>query len=164
MATTTRMRTGAASAPASAEDAAAAARAMALAFTVQRLANALDEDMTAVLRPRGLTAPKYHVLRMLAEAGDAGLACWEIGDRLPTRDPDITRLLDRLEREGLVRHARDEGDRRVVLAFIEPAGARALASVDAPIVAAHRARFATLGEAGGDALLDTLASVLEPED
>ena len=159
MATTTRAATAATAATAA--DAAESARALMLAFTVQRLANALDEDMTAVLRPRGLTAPQYHVLRMLREAGDAGLACWEIGDRLPTRDPDITRLLDRLERQGLVRRARDEGDRRVVLAFLEAAGARALAAVDAPIVAAHRARFAALGEAGGDALLDALTATVE---
>jgi len=136
------------------------ARELELALTVQRLANEIDRQVTEVLRPHGLTAPQYHVLRLLREAGEDGLACWEIGDRLPTRDPDITRLLDRLERQGLVRRARDVADRRVVLAYIEPAGERALASVDAPLAAAHRQRFRALGRAGTDALQESLEALL----
>jgi DNA-binding MarR family transcriptional regulator len=62
-----------------------------------------------------------------------------------TRDPDITRLLDRLEKRGLVVRRRDARDRRVVLSRITPEGLRLLAGLDDPIIAAHRAQLGHVG-------------------
>ena len=60
-----------------------------------------------MLKPSGLSATQYNVLRILRGAGEAGLACREIGERMIDHDPDITRLLDRLEARGLI--ARERG-------------------------------------------------------
>ena len=129
-------------------------------LNIQHTAEALWWGVSETLKRAELTPTQYNVLRILRGAGEAGASCGEISERLVTKDSDITRLLDRLERQGLVRRARDVADRRVVLAYIEPAGERALASVDAPLAAAHRQRFRPLGRAGTDALQESLEALL----
>jgi DNA-binding MarR family transcriptional regulator len=74
-----------------------------------------------------------------------------------TRDPDITRLLDRLEKRKLVKRARDVKDRRVVLTRIAPAGLELLARLDVPVRDIHRKLLGHLGPAR----LRTLAELLE---
>jgi DNA-binding MarR family transcriptional regulator len=86
--------------------------------TTDLLARAMDD----LLKPSGLSQTTYNVLRILRGAGAAGLPCREIGARLVTREPDVTRLLDRLERRGLVTRARDHDDRRVVTIRATPEG------------------------------------------
>src|ERR1700747_370004 len=68
-----------------------------------------------------LSPTQYNVLRILRGAPD-GLACGEIGSRMITRDPDITRLLDRLEKRALISRCRESKDRRMVLTRITPQG------------------------------------------
>lgn len=109
------------------------------------------------LRPSGLTHPQYNVLRILAGAGAGGLPCGEIAARMISRDPDITRLLDRLEKSGLVRRGRAVDDRRVVRAFITTAGAAALRSLAKPMRDAIRGPLAPLGAAK----LEQLSGLLE---
>lgn len=92
----------------------------------------------AIFAPAGLSGTQYNVLRILRGAGDSGLRCGEIGARLIARDPDITRLLDRLIARGLVRRTRDADDRRVVRAFITKEGLDLIAPLDAPLLAEHR--------------------------
>ena len=53
-----------------------------------------------LMRGHDLSLPQYNVLRILRGAGDAGLRCSEVGARLLVHDPDVTRLLDRLEKGG----------------------------------------------------------------
>jgi DNA-binding MarR family transcriptional regulator len=98
-----------------------------------RTADMLMQRLSAVLKPHGLSHSQYNVLRILRGAGPEGLACREIGERMITRDPDITRLLDRLEARGLVTRTRDQKDRRVVTARITPEGAQLLAQLDEPM-------------------------------
>src|SRR5665213_950857 len=90
-----------------------------------RTADVLGRRLIGVLKDEELSSNQYNVLRILRGAPD-GLACGEIGDRMITRDPDITRLLDRLERRGLIERWRDERDRRVVMARIAPEGLKLL--------------------------------------
>src|ERR1051325_9127394 len=71
-----------------------------------------------MLKPYELTLPQYNVLRILRGAGPGGLICREIGERMITRDPDVTKLLDRLETRGLVSRERQEKDRRVIVARV----------------------------------------------
>ena len=66
-------------------------------------------------------------------AGDAGLRCSEIGERLVSSDPDITRLLGRLQKQKLIRRKRDPKDRRVIYATITAEGLRLLKETD-PLV------------------------------
>jgi DNA-binding MarR family transcriptional regulator len=103
-----------------------------------RTADALARGGEALLKPTGLSATQYNVLRILRGAGTEGLACREVGCRMISRDPDITRLLDRMESRRLISRARGEEDRRVVKTRIAPEGLRVLGELDAPVQEFHR--------------------------
>lgn len=111
---------------------------------IVRAADSLTRAPAALLKQHGLTAPQYNVLRILRGAGGAGLRCGDIGVRMIQREPDITRLLDRLERRGLTTRSRARDDRRAVQAAITAAGLELLARLDEPMLEIHRAQFARL--------------------
>lgn len=94
--------------------------------TADRLQHALRQD----LKPHGITETQYNSLRILRGAGEHGLTCSEIAQRLISHDPDITRLLGRMERDKLVRRERDKKDRRVVLTRITSQGIEKLRELD----------------------------------
>ena len=73
-----------------------------------------------------------------------------------TRDPDITRLLDRLEKRGLISRWREEKDRRTVMGRITPEGLKVLGRLDEPIQTAHRKQLGGLGRVRLDALTELL--------
>jgi DNA-binding MarR family transcriptional regulator len=102
-------------------------------FGIVRTAETLTRQLTETLAPFQLTVSQYSVLDSLRRAGGAGLACGEIAGRLITRDPDVTRMVDRLEDRGLVARRRERPDRRVVRAQITEDGLLLLARLDAPI-------------------------------
>ncbi|MBE0660390.1 MAG: MarR family transcriptional regulator [Bryobacteraceae bacterium] len=114
-----------------------------LFVTIQRAADRLIQEPQALLRSRGLSGPQYNVLRILRGA-QGSLNCTEIGSRMINRDPDITRLLDRMEAKGWIERSRDGCDRRVVLASITEAGLNLLAELDTPILECHQRQFAGL--------------------
>lgn len=121
-----------------------------------RTANRLSQGVVAVLRPAGLTPTQYNVLRILR--GSAGpLTCGEMGERMIARDPDVTRLLDRLEKQGLISRSRSSEDRRVVVTEITAEGLRTLEELDEPVARLHREQ---LGHLGGEKLR-RLARLLE---
>jgi len=126
-------------------------------LNVLRTADVLMQRLTAVLKPFKLSHSQYNVLRILRGAGPDGLACREISERMISRDPDITRLLDRLEARGLVARTRDQQDRRVVMACITPEGLRLLEALDEPIAEVDRQPLQHLGEQR----LRTLIELLE---
>jgi len=80
-----------------------------------RTADILSRGVSEVLKVEELSPNQYNVLRILRGAPE-GLPCGEIGTRMITRDPDITRLLDRLEKRGLIVRSREAQDRRRVMA------------------------------------------------
>lgn len=125
-------------------------------LAIQRVASELAQGVAELLKPRGLSAAQYNVLRILRGAGEVGLACGEVADRLITRDPDMTRLLDRLEGQGLVTRARSAADRRVVTTRITDQGLAVLAELDEPLAALHRHQLGHLGEEKLAALLALL--------
>src|SRR6202051_4894613 len=102
-------------------------------LSLLRTADALQAQVEAQLKEFGLTGTQYNALRILRGAGPEGLPCREIGERMITRDPDITRLLDRLEDRGFVRRTRSKHDRRVIYGKITPAGLDLLREMDAPL-------------------------------
>ena len=69
---------------------------------IQRTGDVLMRDLEEVLKPAALSPTQYNVLRILRGAGDDGLPCGSIAERMITRDPDVTRLLDRLEARELI--------------------------------------------------------------
>src|SRR6266566_7863061 len=107
-------------------------------LSLLRTADALQTQVEARLKEFGLTGTQYNALRILRGAGPEGLACREIGERMITRDPDITRLLDRLEARGLLTRTRDQKDRRVITARITSEGRRLLEALDQPIAEIDR--------------------------
>ena len=116
----------------------------ALFLELFRTTDILSRGVVPVVKAEDLSPNQYNVLRILRGAPD-GLACGEVGNRMITRDPDITRLLDRLERRGLIARWRDATDRRVVMARITPEGLKLLARLDGPIQEAHRKQLGHLG-------------------
>jgi DNA-binding MarR family transcriptional regulator len=106
-----------------------------------RTADALARGAEALVKPYSLSATQYNILRILRGAGENGLGCSEVGGRLISRDPDITRLLDRMESRGLIARAREAQDRRVVKTRITPAGLRLLDELDLPVHELHRRQF-----------------------
>jgi DNA-binding MarR family transcriptional regulator len=131
-------------------------------LNVLRTGDALLQGEVEVLRGAELTFPQYNVLRILRGAGAAGASCGQIGERMVTRDPDLTRLLDRLEARGLVRRARDARDRRVVVAAITEAGLAVLKSLDAPVARVHRERLRHLSREQLETLAELLALARTP--
>ncbi len=111
-----------------------------------RAAESLMGGVAAVLKPADLSPTQYNVLRILRGAGPAGLACSEIAARMVTRDPDITRLVDRLERRRLITRARDRKDRRIITIRITEAGLELVDRLDRPIADLHRRQLGHLGE------------------
>src|SRR6202165_3546414 len=81
-------------------------------LSLLRTADALQTQVEARLKELGLTGTQYNALRILRGAGREGLPCREIGERMITRDPDITRLLNRLEDRGFAQRPRARHDRR----------------------------------------------------
>jgi DNA-binding MarR family transcriptional regulator len=102
-------------------------------LNIQRTAQTLAARMAEALKPWDLSPTQYNALRILRGAGKQGLACSEIGARMVTADSDITRLLDRLAKKGLVERARGAKDRRVVVARATPKAQRLLAELDGPV-------------------------------
>jgi DNA-binding MarR family transcriptional regulator len=109
-----------------------------------RTTDMLSRGLVAILKPEDLSSTQYNVLRILRGAPE-GLPCGEIAKRMITRDPDITRLLDRLEKRGLISRSREARDRRTVMARITGAGLKLLARFDEPIQEAHRKQLGHLG-------------------
>jgi len=103
------------------------------AVSLTRTASLLEWRMAEMLKPHGISPTQYNALRILRGAGKQGRTCSEIGERMINRDPDITRLLDRLERRGLVERCRDKKDRRVITGRITATGLDLLKGLDRPI-------------------------------
>ena len=101
--------------------------------SLQRTAGCLQWRLTELLKPYGISPTQYNALRILRGAGESGHACSDIAERMLNRDPDITRLLDRMVKRGLVRRGRDKNDRRVITAKITNAGLALLKELDRPL-------------------------------
>ena len=126
-------------------------------IALQRAADALAQEAEQLLKPQGLTGTQYNVLRILRGAEPQGLPCSSIGERMISHDPDMTRLLDRMEKRGLITRQRQSEDRRVVKTRITPAGLALLKSFDQPVRELHKRQFRHLPAAR----LKALAGLLE---
>ena len=111
-----------------------------------RTTDMLSRGLIQVLKTEELSATQYNVLRILRGAPE-GLPCGEIASRMITRDPDVTRLLDRLDKRGLISRRREPRDRRTVMAQITPDGLKLLARLDEPVQEGHQRQLGHLGRA-----------------
>jgi DNA-binding MarR family transcriptional regulator len=125
-----------------------------------RTTDLLSRGLVKLLKTEDLSSTQYNVLRILRGSlrdSPAGLPCGEIGNRMITRDPDVTRLLDRLEKRGLISRCRETEDRRTVMARITADGLKLLARLDEPVQTAHRKQLGHLGRERLRALAELLA-------
>ena len=95
-------------------------------------------------RTEGISSSQYNILRILRGARPTPVKITDIAERMIHRDPDVTRLVDRLVKQGLVRRERDTKDRRVVLVEITGAGLAMLARLDGPVLEQLSAAMAGL--------------------
>lgn len=113
-------------------------------LSVVRTVAVLLDATEQVLRPYGISATQYNVLRILRGAGQGGLCRNDIRDRLVSRMPDASRLLDRMEEADLVARSRDAVDRRIVTTRLSERGRALVDELDAPILEEHERQFARL--------------------
>lgn len=131
------------------------------ALNILRTADALKRRLELLLKRRGITSAQYNVLRILRGAGERGLHCSGIAERMITAEPDITRLLVRMERLGLLVRQRNGSDRRMVTAIASERGLRLLDELVTPLRELQDRQFALLSEKEIEALIGGLEKVRE---
>ena len=124
-----------------------------------RAAGRLDWRLCEFMKPYGLSPTQFNCLRILRGAGPAGLTCSEIAERMINRDPDITRLVDRLEKRGLLKRSRESKDRRVIIVRIAQPGLDLLKTMDRPLDQFQCKLVVALGEPRLRSLIHLLAAV-----
>jgi DNA-binding MarR family transcriptional regulator len=125
--------------------------------SILKTADLLGQEAEQLLKSSNLTGAQYNVLRILRGAEPAGLPCRAIGDEMISHDPDMTRLLDRMEKRGFITRERQTDDRRVVKTRITPQGLGILKTLDQPVRDAHKRQFRHMSAAR----LKLLAELLE---
>ena len=93
-----------------------------LLVSLLRTTDVLHERFEQMIRPFNVSMTQYNVLRILRGAEPSGRTCGEIGERMIAREPDVTRLLERMEKANLIKRTRDSADRRVVVTRITGSG------------------------------------------
>ena len=132
-------------------------------LSILRTATVLEHGSNELLRPYGITMTQYNVLRILRGAGARGLCGREVGERLISRVPDVSRLLDRMAEMGLLEKERDAADRRHVTARITTKGRRVLKQATPVLAEYGRTRVERLSERSIEALVEALEAVREGE-
>jgi DNA-binding MarR family transcriptional regulator len=122
-----------------------------------RTADMLTRGADWVLKNEDLSLTQYNILRILRGASQ-GLPCGEIASRMITRDPDVTRLLDRMKKRGLISRSRQSRDRRLVLVRITPEGLKRVNRLDEPVQKIHRKQMGHMGKDRLQALGELLAA------
>lgn len=107
----------------------------------------------------GLTPSQYNVLRILRGAGASGLNSCDIAERMVSVDPDVARLLDRMEKLNYVQRRRDREDRRYVTTHITSSALAVLKKLDRPMADLHRYQLARLSPAEIETLIHALEKI-----
>ena len=131
---------------------------------LQKAADKLALQVEQLLKSTGLTGAQYNVLRILRGAEPQGLGCSSIGERMISHDPDITRLLDRMEKRQLITRQRQTDDRRVVKTRITGTGLELLKRLDPTVRELHKRQFARMGAARVKMLADLLDEVCAQDE
>jgi DNA-binding MarR family transcriptional regulator len=131
-------------------------------LNVVRTATALQDAGEEIFKSSGITGTQFNVLRILRGAEPAGLCRNELRDRMLTRMPDVTRLLDRMETAGLVERSREGEDRRMVSTRITAAGRALLIELDPKVIVLHKRLLRHITDAQMHQLVDLLTLVRNP--
>ena len=130
-------------------------------LNIERTGAMLHDAFERMLKPYGVSATQFNVLRILRGAEPNGLCRNEVRDRLVTRMPDVTRLLDRMEEAALVARVRSTTDRRLVNTRLTPRGREVVDSLDGPVAEEHRRRLGHLTDDQLRTLIALLAAARE---
>ena len=129
-------------------------------ISLARTQNVIDPFFSSIFSEFKITAPQYNVLRILKGCPDPhGMPCTSIGERMVTRDSDITRLVDKLEKASLVERYRPESDRRKVLVKITEQGLSLLKQIHPKLDQTHHALLKHVPEPELQTLVKTLAKI-----
>jgi DNA-binding MarR family transcriptional regulator len=112
----------------------------------------------------GLTAQQYNALRLLRGRHPGSLATLALAERLVSRAPDITRLLDKLEQKKLIRRDRLAANRRVVEVRLTEGGLKLLQMLDQPVRRCHARQLGHLPAARLRQLIALLNDVRKPHE
>ena len=126
-----------------------------------RTSEVLSARTEDALKEHGITGTQYNVLRILRGAGPGGLACGAIGERMLTRESDMTRLIDRMLALKLVERTRHEGDRRVVVTTLTEKGRQLLTTLDPVVKEVQRKLLGHMDEASLRQLIGLLEQARE---
>jgi DNA-binding MarR family transcriptional regulator len=121
----------------------------------------VQQRMAGFFKQFQLTPTQYNILRILRGAGKPGITCSQASERMVTSDPDITRLLDRLEARQLIERERSREDRRVVIGRITSDGLALLKTIDKPLAAHTRQLMGHIEERDLDRFIGILESIRE---
>jgi DNA-binding MarR family transcriptional regulator len=124
-----------------------------------RTAEAVKRSLAQVIEPHGVTPQQYNVLRILRGAGSDGIPTLTIGERMIEQTPGVTRLVDRLERKGLVARTPCPKDRRRVFCRITAKGLDLLKELDDPVSRWDSQAVSVLPPSELDTLVDLLDRV-----
>ena len=111
-----------------------------------KVAARLESGLNRVLKPFDLTSSTYGILKILQQAGATGRSCGDISEQLIADVPDMTRLLDRLERLGYIARERSSIDRRMVNVTITDKGLAALENLREGVRDCHIRQLGHLGK------------------
>jgi DNA-binding MarR family transcriptional regulator len=132
-------------------------------LNIARTAAVLEHAFAQSLKPYGITATQYNVLRILRGAGPDGLCRNDIGSRLVRSVPDVTRLLDRMEEMQLISRERTGADRRYVTTRVSRQGLDLLARLDEEITGMHQRQVGHVDRRSLRELVDTLTAIRRPD-
>ena len=121
----------------------------------------LQQQVAELLKQFQLTPTQYNLLRILRGAGEEGVTCSQAAERMLTLDPDMTRLLDRMEARSLIQRERSRQDRRIVITRITQEGLSLAATIDEPLQTLFRRLFGRLDDRKLTALIETLEALRE---
>lgn len=127
--------------------------------TLLRTASVVRRALSRVIEPSGLSLAQYGALRIIRGAGSGGIATLTIRERMIEEGTTITRILDKLEKAGLIRRERSEPDRRQVTCYITAAGNRVLDKLRPKVDAADTDAMAALSEGEVEQLIELLNTV-----
>ena len=111
-----------------------------------------------------LTPQQYNALRLLRAEHPESLPTLTLAERLVSRAPDITRLLDKLEERGLITRTRPPENRRSVLVRLAEPGFALIEQIAGPLRACHAKQLGHLNNAELEKLIALLRLAREPHE
>ena len=132
--------------------------------TLLATADRVRTSFEKIYAPFGITSQQYNVLRILRGAGPEGLPTLAIADRMIERTPGITRIVDKLEANGLVIREIPKHDRRCVYCRITKKGLDLLKLLDEPVEEANHVAFRGLTAPELEQLITLLDKTLKAHE